>query len=280
MEGFSIFLFAVGVFHRSVIGESSLQDNQEAKHSPALFLTLKLMDDMHDLKKEVLELKSGISDSKISNNELKDTINLLEGKLNSYVRHRQDGKESGATYVRWGRTQCPSGIGTDKIYDGFAAGDYYKHAGGGVELLCLPKQPSWGNYSSSHIGHAYVYGTEFEIFGTNSDLLFGKQVGEQNVPCVVCQSAGRLVALRIPGRASCYSGWTEEYRGYLFAAHHNYAKSSDYTCVDSDPEFVQGKHKNQNGRLLYPVEAACGDDSLPCPPYQDGWELACVICTK
>ena len=88
------------------------------------------------------------------------------------------------------------------ILIGFAAGDYYKHAGGGVELLCLPKQPSWGNYSSSHIGHAYVYGTEFEIFGTNSDLLFGKQVGEQNVPCVVCQSAGRLVALRIPGRFS------------------------------------------------------------------------------
>ena len=96
MEGFSIFLFAVGVFHRFVIGESSLQDNQEAKPSSALFLTLKLIDDMYDLKKEVVELKSGISDSKISNNELisqnnnlkievnglKDTIKLLEGKLN------------------------------------------------------------------------------------------------------------------------------------------------------------------------------------------------------
>ena len=106
MEGFSIFLIAVGVFYRSVIGDSSLQDNQEAKHSPALFLTLKLIDDMYDLKKEVVELKNGISDSKISNNELisqnnnlkievnglKDTINLLEGTLNSYVRQRQDGK--------------------------------------------------------------------------------------------------------------------------------------------------------------------------------------------
>ena len=85
----------------------------------------------------------------------------------------------------------------------------------------------------------------------------------------------------ITGNINCHTGWTMEYTGYLFAGSHYHAKSTDYTCIDSDPGFVEGKTGNQNGRLLYPVEANCGSDhGLQCPPYKDGRELACVVCTK
>lgn len=97
-------------------------------------------------------------------------------------------------------------------------------------------------------------------------------------------SAERILYLKrdpsILGRADCFSGWTEEYSGYLLAGHHNHEKSTDYTCIDSNPEAVQGKSLDENGRLLYPVEAYCKDASLSCPPYVDGRELACVVCTK
>ena len=187
---------------------------------------------------------------------------------------------SGTTYVRWGKTACPNITGTEKLYDGFAAGDWYEHGGGGTELLCLPSDPTWGKYSDAHIGHAYIYGAEYEINSENSKRLFNKEMHQQNVPCSVCQSAGRSVMLMIPGRYNCYDGWREEYKGYLMTGHHGHAKSTDYSCVDMDPESVQGNAHDQNGRLLYPVEANCRANSLPCPPYVDGREIACVVCTK
>ena len=53
---------------------------------------------------------------------------------------------------------------------------------------------------------------------------------------------------------------------------------SNYLCVDKDPETDDGGVENQNGALLYIVEFVCG--SLPCPPYTEGFEAACVVCTK
>ena len=64
----------------------------------------------------------------------------------------------GSTYVRCGRTTCPNVTGTEMVYEGFAAGDWYEHKGGGTELLCLPSDPSWGKYSDVHTGHAWIYG--------------------------------------------------------------------------------------------------------------------------
>ena len=188
---------------------------------------------------------------------------------------------SGTTYVRWGRTACPNSTDTMKVYEGFAAGDWYQHQGGGTELLCLPSDPSWGKYSDIHTGHAYLYGTEYQV-NKNGDSarLFNKEMHDHNVPCTVCHSVGQSVKLMIPGRFDCYDGWREEYKGYLMTGHHGHAKSTDYSCVDMDPESVQGNAHNQDGRLLYLVEASCKANSLPCPPYVDGRNIACVVCTK
>ena len=212
--------------------------------------------------------------------EISDTLKYIKDKLDiPGAREMIEG--SGATYVRWGRTECPDNNGTVKVYDGFAGGDYYQHSGGPSELLCLPKEPQWAKYDDDYLGHAFVYGVEFEPGSVAQSMkLFGKNINQENVPCVVCQSVGRLAALRIPARTDCFDGWTKEYDGYLMGGYHGHAKATDYTCVDSNPEVVIGKSRDQGGQLLYFVEAHCHSNSLPCPPYVHGREIPCVVCTK
>lgn len=271
------------MFAKPANGENDQSvEGQQPSLSMANYQVLK---DIFALKNEIRDLKAAFG-YRTEISRMNETIQLLEDKiliLEEKVEDKADARVpsgTGATYVRWGRTVCPSVYGTVKIYDGFAAGDHYTHGGGGVELLCLPKDPTWGKYSATTVGHAYLYGTEYELKGANKDALFGKHVHDNNVPCVVCQSVGRFATLRIPGRTNCYSGWTKEYFGYLMAGYHGHAKSTDYTCVDSYPKSITGKSADQDGHLLYPVEANCYKGSLPCPPYETGKEIACVVCTK
>ena len=54
--------------------------------------------------------------------------------------------------------------------------------------------------------------------------------------------------------------------------------SLDYYCVDANPQTLQAGSAHVTGNYLYFVEGRCG--SLPCPPYVEGRELTCVVCTK
>ena len=49
-------------------------------------------------------------------------------------------------YIRWGRTVCPDVTGTELVYEGIAAGSWYRHSGGGSNYLCLPKDPKYSSY--------------------------------------------------------------------------------------------------------------------------------------
>lgn len=62
------------------------------------------------------------------------------------------------------------------------------------------------------------------------------------------------------------------------AGYHGYKAGSTYTCVDSYPDTVHGGHADKNGYLFYTVESRCG--TLKCPPYVEGRELVCVVCSK
>ena len=53
--------------------------------------------------------------------------------------------------------------------------------------------------------------------------------------------------------------------------------ASQFTCVDEKPEVLKGGHVNHNGKLFYFVDGSCG--SLKCPPYEDGRELTCAVCS-
>ncbi|KXJ07955.1 short-chain collagen C4 isoform X2 [Exaiptasia diaphana] len=187
-------------------------------------------------------------------------------------------KGEGVQYFRWGRTVCPSD--TQLLYKGRMAGTHYTHKGGGVQYLCLPENPKWLKYQEGYQEQATtIYPTEYEThhFG---NLLFGKNLQDQDAPCAACYVPNRTAKFMIPASYECPGGWTREYFGYIMSEHHNHARSSSFVCVDKNPEFVPGNNKNENGALLYFVQAMfqCQANS-PCP-YPYGRELACAVCTK
>ena len=160
---------------------------------------------------------------------------------------------------------------------GFTSGKHYNRPGSGSDMLCLPADPQWdeieeGFYESYR---AYIYGSEIDL--PTSDNFFPNNVYQQDMPCAVCRTP-RSTAVMIPARTSCYGDWTLEYHGYLMAGKDNRSGSYNHICMDSSPEFLEGGDSSNNQNILYLVEAQCG--SLKCPPYHEGRELACVVCSK
>ena len=185
----------------------------------------------------------------------------------------------GATYVRWGRTTCP-GNGSAEVYSGQAGGSYYNHKGAAASMVCLPNDPIWKRYDDATENGGLMYGAEYDDRYTSQreSNLIGRSHYEQDVPCSVCNVKGRSSTIMIPGRSECYPGWTLEYWGYLMSGHYDFNAATNYYCVDADQEAIYGRGKNDNGYLLYFVEGRCG--SLHCPPYVNGRELTCAVCTK
>ncbi|XP_053385267.1 uncharacterized protein LOC128550366 [Mercenaria mercenaria] len=184
-------------------------------------------------------------------------------------------QEKGSTYVRWGRTTC-SGNETEKVYSGFTSGSPHDTVGG-ASYVCLPQHPTWAKYVDGiqDVG-GYISGTEYQIY-TATYSPFPQNMQDQDAPCVVCRTK-RPTTLMIPGKTDCYPGWTMEYIGYLMTEHSTHKDTSNYACVDANPEAVYHGEANMNGKLFYFTEVKCG--SLPCQEYPDGRELACVVCSK
>ncbi|XP_060578229.1 uncharacterized protein LOC132735306 [Ruditapes philippinarum] len=218
-----------------------------------------------------------------SSEDLLNVISKLERKVESLDAEVTALKAKqltcGATYIRWGKTACPMN-GTELIYKGYMAGDKWDEYGGGSNNLCLPEDPTWNQYVDGYNSGAVIYGTEIEADSAVSNKLFGKPTDNQDIPCAVCRSS-RASHLMLPARTNCYPGWTGEYDGYLVSGHPAWKTNSDYICLDSGLEFVPHGSANDNEHVLMPVEVRCGLlGSLPCPPFVDGRELACVFCTK
>ena len=179
----------------------------------------------------------------------------------------------GAVYVRWGRTSCPTGQGTQLVYSGRAGGSYYTHKGAGANHLCMPDNPEHLQYGSGVQRYSYVYGVEYQIH--NSQPLYS--VDNHKVPCAVCFAATRDTILMIPAKLTCPTNWTLEYTGYLMSAHYSHHRST-YECVDKDPESVPGLDGSSGIAFFYHVEPNCA--GLSCPPYDAQKELTCVVCSR
>ena len=161
----------------------------------------------------------------------------------------------------------------------------YTHTGGGSNILCLPKDPLWGNFTTAGELSAYIYGAEYEIssykkLGNNG--MFSNQNAQSlhnhNVPCAVCQLKQPSFVMMLPARNRCYSGWKLEYSGYLMTSHYAHKGRQGYICIDKDPEADPAGYRDENGALFYPVQASCG--SLICPPYVQNKELTCAVCSN
>ncbi|KAI8488112.1 hypothetical protein Bbelb_342300 [Branchiostoma belcheri] len=139
----------------------------------------------------------------------------------------------------------------------------------------------WKMWSGTTQHGSYVYGAEYEHNSADyfsTDNMAGiTNPHNYDVPCSACLASGRSAHVMIPARLSCPEGWSKEYSGYLMSAHHSHPSNKNSICVDGAPQLRPGSSADQNGALLYLVEAQCG--SLPCVPYISGFELTCVVCT-
>ena len=178
----------------------------------------------------------------------------------------------GATYIRWGRDDCPSTA--QLVYNGMAGGSFWDESGGGNNYLCLPYNPQYLSYTSGVSTYrAYVYGAEYQVYDTPA--FAGKH--NHNVPCAVCHTPTRGAKIMIPARTSCPSSWTREYYGYLMAERHTHPHSLPFECVDVGAESLSSTVADTDGALFYFTESRCVGI---CPPYVDGRELTCAVCTK
>ena len=187
--------------------------------------------------------------------------------MNAYIL---DNNSGGTTYIRWGRTTCPNDTSAKLVYDGYAAGSHYTHAGGGANYVCLPRDPLFETDVTGGL-RSFMYGAEYEI---PSGIL--NNLNNQDVPCAVCMTP-RTNVLMIPGRNLCFNDWQLEYHGFLMSSYLGHAASKEYTCMDIDPESLESGSENDNGALFYLVEGQCG--ALKCPPYIQGQEITCAVCS-
>ena len=184
------------------------------------------------------------------------------------------GNGTGVVYIRWGKTTCPSGNGTELVYSGRAGGSRWNEIGGAANLLCMPEDPQYSNatYISGIQGAAYVYGTQYEI--PSSEGLISNINNRHTVLCAVCYAPQRSSKLMIPAQTDCPEFWTKEYEGALMCENRGYYRGM-YECVDKDAE--SGPLVPWGAILSY-VEAHCSN--MPCPPYDAEKELTCVVCTQ
>ena len=232
----------------------------------------------HELREVV---NDNYGDTNAKHHKLRQDLTDTDVKIQQLRQSVKEGnKLSGTTYIRWGRTTCPKN-GSEVVYTGWGGGSWFDHTGAAASMLCLPEDPDWdqAKYKDGFAAYAaYVFGAEYQDGQGRSDPFFGRNHDQQNAPCVVCNVRSRFSHIMIPGKTRCPAGWTREYYGYLMAGRHSHRAATDYYCIDMKPEDIKGGEKNENGYLLYFVETYCG--SLMCPPYRNGRELTCVVCTK
>ncbi|XP_052766498.1 uncharacterized protein LOC128207555 [Mya arenaria] len=235
-------------------------------------LCLSRFDYDYKLLSKLVELETGQKRLHETITEQQTVINELQTIITG-----SKSKEVGSVYTRWGKSSCPCN-GTETIYAGLVAGSHYSHRGAAANYLCLTQQPSWNKYDDKEQDGGLVHGAEYEFDLRSRKHFFGREITDEDPPCAVCRTE-RPTVIMIPGSRQCLDGWTMEYHGYLSTGHYDHDAASEYVCLDVDPEAILGGTSNNDGKLFYFTEVRCGSSSL-CPPYVNGRELSCVVCSK
>ena len=95
---------------------------------------------------------------------------------------------------------------------GLMGGEANQHQGGGVNYLCLPRNPKYDRYRDGNQLTGYVFGTEYEVNSYNG-YPFRRSLHDHEAPCVVCFVKSRGSMLMMPARSDCPSGWTKGIMG-------------------------------------------------------------------
>ena len=180
---------------------------------------------------------------------------------------------SGSTYIRWGRDDCPSGAVS--LYSGRVAGTKYDVRGGTSDYLCLPDNPRYGSTYTD--ATSPLYGVEYQRWPTSSP-----RAQYDNTPCVVCYIATRSAMFVHQASYLCPSGWSREYYGYMMsdAVRSDRQGRRSTICVDANAEAVPGTGAKTNPSRVLFLSVECTKSELLCSPYVDGRILSCAVCTK
>ncbi len=182
----------------------------------------------------------------------------------------------GVSYTRWGRTTCPNTQGTELVYQGFTVGSAFYEAGS-TDYLCLHAQPEFlRTTAGQQTWRGKLYATEYDAYDHPPAF---SNIRGHDAPCSVCYSPARGTKITITGRISCPATWTREYYGYLMGSDYHAPRGSrSPVCVDESAESVDGSAGQNVKSLFYFYETTC--IGIKCPPYSDGAETTCVVCTK
>jgi hypothetical protein len=81
----------------------------------------------------------------------------------------------------------------------------------------------------------------------------------------------------VPGQNICHEGYTLQYSGYLMAGDFTDRGTSEYICMDREPEKANFGSGDKPGRKFRLTQGECG--ALKCPPYVEGREITCAVCS-
>ena len=184
--------------------------------------------------------------------------------------------KTGTVFTVWGRSDCPKTPGTELVYAGIAAKSEWTVKGGGIDYQCLSRQPqSLTLKPGIQQPRSYITAVEFEDWegGPLSRFNLG------DITCAVCFTSSRSTTLMIPGRVQCPAGWTVEYSGYLVAERWFHTNPSNHICLNKNMAII-GIKKNTHGGIAVHVEVKCYHNKNYCPPYTNGNEVTCAVCTR
>ncbi len=177
----------------------------------------------------------------------------------------------GVVYEHWGTPFCP--VGSTAIYTGFAVSGSANDSGGIASLHCATDAPIRVEVDVGDQDGARLYGTEYQtdIYGLGSLIAHNDFDGL----CAVCLVPDADHQIMIVGTNACPAGWSVQYEGNLMGAHWMEQSTHEAACVDSSAPIL-GEATGNLGNTWYPTEAECGP--LPCAPYIQDTEVACVVC--
>ena len=154
--------------------------------------------------------------------------------------------------------------------------------GGGVDFLCLPKNPEWHATSTSPSYDSWIGSVSYQVSG----YIFSSSADNKRARCAQCYTNSRPAIMMIPGRKSCPSYWTEEYNGYLMASQESLNHPSRYICVGSLSTYYSyssSSYYQYSGYLTF-VKADCSGyatlDECSSGEYQHGRVLTCAVCSR
>ena len=167
---------------------------------------------------------------------------------------------------------------------GYAAGRHHSHQGSGANHLCLPEVPQYEGHTAgtTAVGSDIAGWLYVVSYAVDQKSLISSVSSTSPTPCAVCYVPSRSASVMIPASTSCPADWTQEYKGYVMS-YHGWSDAitnrhpTNYICADGALEVAPGGVNQFQGAIFF-VKLGCG--LLPCDKFNQGWEVACVVCTK